>query len=130
VAQEALDRELTKRYSADYQIIFCPPEALESRVRELLDIGVPVALAIGRLGEHDQDGLEVLGAVRRLDPATLRVASVRWGDWDTARPSFDAVTMGKIDHWVMGPEQVPDEEFHRSIAGFPHRHRPPAGGSG
>jgi thioredoxin reductase len=119
VAREALGRELAKRYSADYQIIFCnPPEALESRVRDLLSSGVPVALVIGRVGEHDQDGLEILAAIRPIDPAALRVASVRWGDWDSARPIFDAVTMGKIDHWVMGPEQVPDEEFHRSLTGF------------
>jgi thioredoxin reductase len=119
VAREALDRELSKRYSDDYQIVVCDsPGALEPEVRDLLATGVPVALVIGRVGEHDQDGLEVLAAVRHVDPAALRVASVRWGDWDTARPIFDAVTMGKIDHWVMGPEQVPDEEFHRSVTGF------------
>ena len=119
VAREALDRELSKRYSDDYQIIFCnPPGALESQVRDLLGTGVPVALVIGRVGEHDQDGLEILAAIRRIDPTALRVASVRWGDWETARPIFDAVAMGKIDHWVMGPEQVPDEEFHRSITGL------------
>ena len=47
-----------------------------------------------------------------------RVAAVRWGEWDTARPVFDAVTMGKIDHWVTRPVQSPDEEFHESITRF------------
>ena len=46
------------------------------------------------------------------------MAAVRWGEWDTARPVFDAVTMGKIDHWVTCPVQSPDEEFHESITRF------------
>jgi thioredoxin reductase (NADPH) len=46
------------------------------------------------------------------------VAAVRWGEWDTARPVFDAVTMGKIDHWVTRPVQSPDEQFHESITRF------------
>ena len=33
-------------------------------------------------------------------------------------PIFDAITLGKIDHWVTRPVQVPAEEFHRSITEF------------
>ena len=56
--------------------------------------------------------------VRGIDRTVSRVAAVRWGEWDTARPVFDAVTMGKIDHWVTRPVQSPDEEFHQSITQF------------
>jgi thioredoxin reductase (NADPH) len=31
---------------------------------------------------------------------------------------FEALTLGKIDHWVMGPEGEPDEEFHRFVTEF------------
>ena len=34
------------------------------------------------------------------------------------RSVFDAVTLGKIDHWVTCPAQAPAEEFHRSIFRF------------
>jgi thioredoxin reductase (NADPH) len=34
------------------------------------------------------------------------------------RSVFDAVTVGKIDHWVTHPVQAPAEEFHRSITEF------------
>jgi thioredoxin reductase len=34
------------------------------------------------------------------------------------RSIFDAVTLGKIDHWVNRPVQAPAEEFHRSITDF------------
>jgi thioredoxin reductase (NADPH) len=46
------------------------------------------------------------------------VAAVRWGEWDTARPIFEAITAGKIDHWVTRPVQSPDEQFHESITRF------------
>ena len=51
-------------------------------------------------------------------PTAPRVAAVRWGEWDTARPIFDAISMGKIDHWVTRPVQSPDEDFHQAITQF------------
>ena len=118
-AREALARELSKRYGADYQVVVCDrPEELESTMRDLLAAGLPVALVIGGVGAQDRDGVEVLAAVRGIDPTALRVAAVRWGDWDSVRSIFNAVTVGKIDHWVTRPVQIPAEEFHRSITEF------------
>jgi thioredoxin reductase (NADPH) len=118
-AREILNRELSKRYGADYQIVVCGrPAELASRIRELLAAGLPVALVIGGVGAQDPDGVEVLAAVRSIDPTALRVAAVGWGDWESVRPVFDAVTLGKIDHWVTRPVQTPAEEFHRSITEF------------
>ena len=87
-------------------------------MRDLRAAGLPVALVIGGVGAQDPDGIEVLAAIRPIDPAALRVAAVRWGDWESARSIFDAVTVGKIDHWVTRPVQTPAEEFHRSITEF------------
>jgi thioredoxin reductase (NADPH) len=60
----------------------------------------------------------VLSATRAINPTALRVAAVRWGDWESMRSIFDAVALGKIDHWVTRPVQAPAEEFHRSITEF------------
>ena len=60
----------------------------------------------------------MLAAVRRIDPTALRVAAVRWGDWESRRSVFDAVTVGTVDHWVTCPVQAPDEEFHRAVTEF------------
>ena len=114
-----LAEELSGRYGVDYRIVVCDePAVLEPVIRELLAAGTPVALVIGGVGETDPDGIEVLARVRVIDRTVSRVAAVRWGEWDTARPVFDAVTMGKIDHWVTCPVQSPDEEFHESITRF------------
>src|SRR5450755_4006458 len=118
-AREILNRELSKRYGADYQIVVCDrPAELEPWMRDLLAAGLPVALVIGAVGAQDPDGIEVLAALRSIDPAALRVAAVRWGDWESVRSIFDAMTLGKIDHWVTRPVQNPAEEFHRSITEF------------
>ena len=119
VAREAFSRELSGRYGMDYRLVECgDPAVLEPVIGELLAAGTPVALVIGGVGETDPDGIEVLARVRVIDRTISRVAAVRWGEWDTARPVFDAVTMGKIDHWVTCPVQSPDEEFHESITRF------------
>jgi thioredoxin reductase len=114
-----LGQELAKRYSADYEIVLCgQPSALESQIRDLLAAGIPVALVIGGVGAQDPDGIGVLAAIRSVDPTASRVAAVRWGEFDAARPLFDAVALGQIDHWVMRPVQTPDEDFHHAITGF------------
>ena len=118
-AREVLEQELRKRYDADYLIVVCDhPAELGTRVEEVLAAGIPVALVIGGVGAQDPDGIEVLAAIRAIDSTASRVAAVRWGEFDAARPLFDAVTAGKIDHWVVQPVQAPDEDFHRAITGF------------
>lgn len=114
-----LSRELSSRYAADYQIVVCDdPDHLDAQVRNLVRGGTPVALVVGGLGTEDPDGLDVQAGIRAIDPTALRVAAVRWGAWETARPIFDAVTLGKIDHWMYRPKERPDEDFHSSVTNF------------
>jgi thioredoxin reductase len=118
-AREILHRELSKRYGADYQIVVCDrPAELAPWMRDLVAAGLPVALVIGGVDAQDPDGIEVLAAIRLIDPTALRVAAVGWGDWQSVRSVFDAATLGKIDHWVTRPVQTPAEEFHRPITEF------------
>ena len=118
-AREILHRELSKRYAGDYQIVVCDrPGQLAPWMRDLRAAGLPVALVIGGVGGQDRDGIDVLAAVRAIDPTAVRVAAVGWGDWQWMRSVFDAVTLGTVDHWVIRPVQAPAEEFHRSITDF------------
>ena len=118
-ARQILRRELSKRYGTDYQIVVCDqPAQVGPWMRDLLAAGLPVAMVIGGVGGQDNDGIEVLAGIRRIDPTALRVAALAWGDWASARSVFDAVTEGTVDNWVTRPEQAPAEEFHRSITEF------------
>jgi thioredoxin reductase len=117
--RDLLSRELSKRYGADYQIVVCDqPMEVEPWIRDLPAAGLPVAMVIGGVGGQDWDGIEVLAAIRRVDPTVIRVATLGWGDWASARSIFEAIAVGKIDHWVTHPVQPPAEEFHRSVTEF------------
>src|SRR5215470_6439155 len=107
-ARETLQRELSKRYGADYQIVVCGrPGELAPWMRDMRAAGLPVAMVIGGVGAQDPDGIEVLAGVRAIDPVALRVAVVGFGDWQSWRSVFAAVSVGKIDRWVPYPVQAP-----------------------
>ena len=111
-ARSTVTRELERRYGADYLIVPCPrPEDAAHR----LTGGLPVAALFGGLGGADDDGLEVLRGLHRDHPGAMAVAVVRWGAWETARPIFEAVTLGQLDRWLYVPEVVGDEEFHKAV---------------
>jgi thioredoxin reductase len=118
-ARRVATHELVKRYGEDYAIISSgvPDDALE-RLQQLQDARTPVALIISGFGGRDHDGLEFLARARALHPTAKRLAVVRWGDWSTADPMFEAITLGRIDHWLVLSEASPDEEFHRSVTDF------------
>jgi thioredoxin reductase (NADPH) len=107
----AVVRELTRRYSCDYVVISCTgPEGVAPGLAEL---GEPaVAAVFGGFGGADPDGLDTLRELHHQHLGAMTAAFVRWGDFDTARPIFEAVTLGQLDRWLYAPEVVGDEEFH------------------
>ena len=113
-ARATMAGELDRRYGRDYEIVPCaqPDEAGE----RLAGAELPVAVLFGGLGAADPDGLSVLRGLHRDHPGAMAVAVVRWGDFDTARPIFEAVTLGQLDRWLYVPEVVGDEEFHRFVS--------------
>ncbi|NEK59734.1 FAD-dependent oxidoreductase [Geodermatophilus sabuli] len=107
-------RELKRRYGADYVVVACI-EAGEVPAALAAWGDPPVAAFLGGLGPEDPDGLTVLRALHAGHPGALAVALVRWGAWETARPIFEALTLGQLDRWVYAPEGEADEEFHRAV---------------
>jgi thioredoxin reductase (NADPH) len=69
----------------------------------------------GGFGGADPDGLDTLRELHHQHPAAMTAAFVRWGDFDTARPIFEAVTLGQLDRWLYAPEVLGDEEFHAYV---------------
>ena len=110
-----LGGELGRRYGDDYDVVTVDSPRAADRLRELADADRPVALVIAGVGGVDTDGIAAIADARHHHPTALYVAAVRWGDFETAGPIFDALTVGRLDHWVLRPETERDEEFHRSI---------------
>ena len=104
---------LERRYGRDYAVVSCAEPAEAGR--PLADAGLPVAALFGGMGGVDPDGLDVLRGLHREHPDAMAVAVVRWGDFDTARPIFEGLTLGQLDRWLYVPEVVRDEEFHRGV---------------
>ena len=114
--------ELTRRYGQDYRVVTMrtAEEAL-AELERLREEGEPVALVLAdqRLGETP--GADLLAQARELHPAVKRGLMIGWGDWakaDTADQISTAMTLGKIDYYVLKPQRCPDELFHRTVAEF------------
>ncbi|SFN82092.1 thioredoxin reductase (NADPH) [Geodermatophilus obscurus] len=106
--------ELERRYGTDYRVVSgTDPGEVEALLHDAGD--PPVAALLGALGEADPDGLDVLRTCHAGHPGAMAVALIRWGDFDTARPIFEAITVGQLDRWVYAPQHRADEEFHRSV---------------
>lgn len=115
-ALAAVGAEVEDRYGRSYRVAVCDgPDSARAQLAELQAAGAPVALLVVGVGGQDPDGLELVAALCPMAPGALRVALARWGDFATARPVFDAVVLGRLDRWVLRPETLPDEEFHRTI---------------
>ena len=69
---------------------------------------MPVALVIGGVSAQDPDGIEVVAAVRAIDLAALRVAAVGWGDWQSVRSVFDAVSLASAHRAWSGWRRIGD----------------------
>ncbi len=112
-ARGTVTAELDRRYGRDYAIVGCAEPA--DAGPPLAAGGLPVAAVFGGMGGADPDGLSTLRGLHRQHPGAMAIAVVRWGHFETARPIFEAITLGQLDRWLYVPEVVGDEEFHKAV---------------
>ena len=111
-----------RRYGQDYTVLTesTAAEALAALER-LRDEGEPVALVLADQLLGETPGADLLAHARELHPAVKRGLMIGWGDWakaDTADAISTAMTLGKMDYYVLKPQRCPDELFHRTVAEF------------
>lgn len=108
--------ELAKRYGDDYRIETCDEPARAAAVLDgLARHGLDVALVLAGFADDDDAGLDVMSSVRQNHPLARRGLVVNWGEFGRAQAVFDAMAAGQIELYLIRPEHVRDEEFHRSI---------------
>jgi thioredoxin reductase (NADPH) len=114
--------ELTRRYGQDYTVLTESTAADALAVLERLrDEHEPVALVLADQQLGETVGADLLARARELHPSVKRGLLIGWGDWaraDTADQISTAMTLGKIDYYVLKPQRCPDELFHRTVAEF------------
>lgn len=113
---ERVGSELEKRYGADYRIVRCDgPEAIDDAVAALVADGVDLCLVLAGFSDVDHDGIDALARVRDAYPLARRGVVVRWGDFGRAGAVFDAISLGRIEFFLLRPDGERDEEFHRAV---------------
>jgi len=123
-ALERLRAELTRRYSADYQLEFetSAARALDG-LAALRDKGVDVALVMAAKWTGGLPCEDLLAQVNELHPRAQRAVLIDFGAWAdrrTAEIIHRSMALGRMDYFVLKPWRSPDEFFHRTIAEFLH----------
>jgi thioredoxin reductase (NADPH) len=124
-----IERELCKRYGADYQVLSTGSGAAALGALEQIGArGGQVALVLADLRLPDMSGTELLAKVHGLDPAAKRALLTCWGDLQVGNRLVRAAVLGQVDDWGLKPWQPGDEGFHQLVVGLLYEwaqlHRP------
>ena len=114
--------ELTRRYGQDYRVMTESTAAgALATLERLRDEREAVALVLADQMLGETPGADLLAHARELHPSVKRGLLIGWGDWaraETSEQISTAMTLGKIDYYVLKPQRCPDELFHRTVAEF------------
>jgi thioredoxin reductase (NADPH) len=128
-----IERELTRRYGADYRVV-CErsPAAALRLLGEMRAADEEVAVVLADQWMPQIEGTRFLDEAGELHPHAKRGLLIEWGDWadrPTAAAIFDGMARGHMDYYVLKPWRAPDEQFHRLLAEFLHEWTRVRGGS-
>jgi thioredoxin reductase (NADPH) len=117
-----VERELRNRYEPDYRVccLRSTSEALAT-LDELAARGEQVALVLAGEVLSGAPGTTLLAEVRRTFPQAQRVLLIAWGhlgDERTGDAVFEAISRGRMDHYLVRPAPPPDEQFHLAVSSF------------
>jgi thioredoxin reductase (NADPH) len=115
-------RELENRYVPDYRVC-CLPSAEEARAAldEVAASGDQVALVLAGELRGEVAGIDLLAEVPHTHPQAQRVLLVAWGRLSqpvVGDAVFEAVSRGRLDHFLLEPSLPPDEESHQAVSSF------------
>jgi thioredoxin reductase (NADPH) len=115
-SRAALERELTKRYGVDYEVVCLGAAGPALQLaQDLGEAGRPLALVLVDQWMSPMTGIELLTRIRALHPMAKRAVLGEWGDQTIRQPVIHATALGQIDAHLPKPLEAPDEQFHRPI---------------
>jgi thioredoxin reductase (NADPH) len=115
-ARGVVEKELRKRYGADYEII-CVGSADDPlrRLAKLRDDRRRVSIVLAGQSMSQLTGAELLARVREFDGTAQRLLLTDGGYGPPQEPILQAITLGHIDAYTPRPATVPDEGFHLAV---------------
>ena len=109
----ALQRDLTRRFQADYRIVTAnTPEAALAE----LDAGADVAVVIAGQWLIGTTGIDFLAACHQLHPAAKRLLLITYGDFLAGKAAVHAMALGQVDHYVNKPWGNPELELYPTVS--------------
>jgi thioredoxin reductase (NADPH) len=116
---ERVERELRKRYEADYRVVCeVSAEAGLQRLRNLKETREDVAIVIAGQRMPGMSGVEFLARVRETYSLAKRLLLINPMDRETTDLLPRAMTLGWVDFFEFKPGPPPNERFHRVITDF------------
>ena len=109
----ALQRDLTRRFAADYRIVTAStPEAALAE----LDVDDQVTVAIAGQWLIDTTGVDFLTACHQLYPAAKRVLLITYGDYAGGTAAVRAISLGQLDQALNKPWGDPELELYPAVS--------------
>jgi thioredoxin reductase (NADPH) len=116
---ERVERELDKRYGADYRVACeASVEGGMERLRELKAIGEDVAVVLADQRMPGMEGIEFLLRAHELYPVAKRLLLIDPMDGASFVRASRAMALGRIDYVEYKPGPPPNERFHEVVTGF------------
>ena len=114
-----VERELRGRYGEHYRVVCeASAEAGMERLREFARGGERLAVVLADQWMPGISGVEFLTRVREFFPTAKRGLLVGRGDRSAPEPVVRAMSLGRIDYYLIKPWGTSDERFHRVMSEF------------
>jgi thioredoxin reductase (NADPH) len=109
----AIQRDLTRRFAADYRIV--TSDTPEGAFAEL-DVDDQVAVVIAGQWLAGTTGVDFLNACHQRYPAAKRLILVSYGDVVAGRAAVRAMALGQLDHYLNKPWGNPELELYPTVS--------------
>jgi thioredoxin reductase (NADPH) len=109
----ALQRDLTRRFAADYRIVTASTQ--EAALAEL-DVDDQVAVAIAGQWLTDGTGVDFLIACHQVYPTAKRVLLITHGDYAGGTAAVRAISLGQVEEALNKPWGDPELELYPALS--------------
>jgi thioredoxin reductase (NADPH) len=109
----AIERDLTRRFAADYRIVTV--DTPEGAFAEL-NVDDQVAVVIAGQWLAGTTGVGFLNTCHQLHPAAKRLILISYGDIVAGRAAVRAMALGQLDHYLNKPWGNPELELYPTVS--------------
>jgi thioredoxin reductase (NADPH) len=109
----AIERDLTRRFGADYPIVTADtPDGAFAQ----LNVDDQVAVVIAGQWLAGTTGVDFLTACHQLHPTAKRLVLIAYGDVAAGRAAVRAMALGQLDHYLNKPWGDPEFELYPTVS--------------